>query len=96
MPLTTERRGGPMKVTVNRDGDLVLDRADKERLGLHEGQRLTLPDPEDAWFGAPEWQEKEQAADADIAAGRVTTYASDEEFLASLEPRRRTPRVPQA
>jgi hypothetical protein len=82
-----------MKVTVNKDGDFVLDAADKERLHLQEGQQLVLPDPEDAWFWTPEWQEKERAADADIAAGRVTTYANDEEFLASLKPKSGTPHV---
>ena len=42
-------------------------------------------DPEQAWFWTPEWQEGEREADEDIAAGRVTRYDSDEEFLKYLE-----------
>ncbi|MDQ2741194.1 MAG: AbrB family transcriptional regulator [Chloroflexota bacterium] len=42
-------------------------------------------DPEQAWFWTPEWQEGEREADEDIAAGRVTRYDSDEEFLKHLE-----------
>ncbi len=42
-------------------------------------------DPKQAWFWTPEWQEGEREADEDIAAGRVTRYDSDEQFLAALE-----------
>lgn len=42
-------------------------------------------DPEQAWFWTPEWQAREREADADLAAGRGTTYGSDEEFLAALD-----------
>jgi hypothetical protein len=37
-----------------------------------------------AWFWTREWQAKEREADEDLAAGRGTTYASDDEFLAAL------------
>jgi hypothetical protein len=42
------------------------------------------PDPDQAWFWTPEWQAGEAEADADLAAGRVTTSYSTEEFLLSL------------
>lgn len=42
-------------------------------------------DPEQAWFWTREWQVKEREADDDIAAGRGTTYESDEAFLGALE-----------
>jgi len=42
-------------------------------------------DPEQAWFWTHEWQAKEHEADEDIAAGRGTTYESDEAFLGALE-----------
>jgi hypothetical protein len=42
-------------------------------------------DPEQAWFWTREWQAKEREADEDIAAGRGTTYESDEAFLGGLE-----------
>jgi len=41
-------------------------------------------DPEQAWFWTCGWQAKEREADADIAAGRGTTYESDEAFLGAL------------
>jgi hypothetical protein len=44
-------------------------------------------DPEQAWFWTREWQEREREADEDLAAGRVTRYESDEQFLAALDER---------
>lgn len=44
-------------------------------------------DPEQAWFWTREWQEHEREADADLAAGRVTRFESDEDFLAELDER---------
>lgn len=38
-----------------------------------------------AWFWTPEWQKMEREADEDIAAGRVTTYDSADDFLRSLD-----------
>ena len=42
---------------------------------------------EQAWFWTREWQAREREADDDPAAGRVTRYESDEEFLAALDER---------
>lgn len=42
-------------------------------------------DPEQAWFWTREWQAKEQEADEDLAAGRATTFESDDELLGALE-----------
>ena len=44
-------------------------------------------DPEQAWFWTREWQTKEREADDDLAAGRVSRYENDEEFLAALDER---------
>ena len=44
-------------------------------------------DPEQAWFWTREWQAKEREADDDLAARRVTSYTSDEDFLAALDER---------
>jgi hypothetical protein len=41
-------------------------------------------DPEQAWFWTREWQEREREAEEDLAAGRVTRYEDDEQFLAAL------------
>lgn len=59
------------------DGAAVL-------LGEISGGRI---DPEQAWFWTRDWQAREREADDDIAAGRVTGYASDAEFLAALDAR---------
>lgn len=48
-------------------------------------------DATQAWFWKPEWQRREREADADIAAGRVERFDSDEEFLAALERRVKPP-----
>jgi len=53
-------------------------------VGLHKPDPVP---PDQAWFWTPEWLAGEIEASEDIAAGRVTRYDSDEEFLASLEER---------
>jgi len=44
-------------------------------------------DAEQAWFWTREWQEREREADEDLAAGRVTRFESDEDFLTELDER---------
>jgi hypothetical protein len=44
-------------------------------------------DSDQAWFWTREWQARERDADDDLAAGRVTTFESNEEFLAALDER---------
>lgn len=44
-------------------------------------------DPEQAWFWTQKWQEREREADEDLAAGRVTRFESDQDFLAELDER---------
>jgi hypothetical protein len=44
-------------------------------------------DPDQAWFWTREWQGREREADEDLAAGRVTRFESDEDFLAELNER---------
>jgi hypothetical protein len=43
--------------------------------------------PEQAWYWTREWQAKEREADDDRAAGRVTRYETDEDFLTALDER---------
>jgi prevent-host-death family protein len=51
-----------------------------------DGRRLARIVPEeDAWVYSPAWQEKLQEAEADLAAGRLRRFDSDEEFLGHLE-----------
>jgi AbrB family looped-hinge helix DNA binding protein len=65
------QEGDEVLVTV-RDGEVVLTPA-------------TVVPRGQAWFWTEEWQAGEAEADADIEAGRVTRYDTDEDFLASLE-----------
>jgi len=44
-------------------------------------------DDEQAWFWTRDWQAREREADDDRAAGRVTRYEGDEEFLAAVDER---------
>ncbi len=44
-------------------------------------------DSDQAWFWTREWQARERDADNDLAAGRVTTFESNEELLAALDER---------
>lgn len=63
--------GDPVKVEVTKDGVIIL-------------RPQKIIDATQAWFWTPAWQAGEAQADADIAAGRVTHFETDEEFLASL------------
>jgi hypothetical protein len=50
-----------------------------------------MDDPSQAWFWTAEWQRGEREAAADLAAGRLDRFESDEEFLAALEERLKPP-----
>jgi antitoxin (DNA-binding transcriptional repressor) of toxin-antitoxin stability system len=51
-----------------------------------DGRRLARIIPEeDAWVYSPPWQEKLHEAEADLAAGHVRRFGSDEEFLDHLD-----------
>jgi AbrB family looped-hinge helix DNA binding protein len=55
---------------------------------IPEGILLRLKkviDASQAWFWTPAWQAGEAAASADIEAGRLELFKSDEDFLASLD-----------
>jgi antitoxin (DNA-binding transcriptional repressor) of toxin-antitoxin stability system len=53
---------------------------------VRDGRRLAriVPD-EDAWIYSPAWQDKLREAEADVAAGRVRRFDTDDDFLAHLE-----------
>ena len=84
---------------VRGKGQITLPREIRDAAHLEEGDPIEFEitahgilmrpkkviDASQAWFWTPEWQAGEREADADIAAGRVTTYLTAEEFLASLE-----------
>lgn len=84
---------------VRARGTLTLPAEIREQLGLEEGDQVEFEVDDDhlivtpvrvvprsqAWFWTPEWQNAEREADADRAAGRVTHFASDQDFLSSLD-----------
>jgi bifunctional DNA-binding transcriptional regulator/antitoxin component of YhaV-PrlF toxin-antitoxin module len=47
--------------------------------------RVYRIDAEDAWLYSPKWVAKVREAMDDVASGRVTSYDTADEFLASLE-----------
>jgi hypothetical protein len=71
-------------------GKLVAAAAAAAGLGLLPGRlsKTVRPqrDPHQAWFWTPEWQRKEAEARADIAAGKVESFDSDEALLAAFAP----------
>lgn len=85
--------------TVRARGTLTLPAEVRERLGLREGDQVEFTVDDDqlivtpvrvvprsqAWFWTPEWQAAEREADEDRAAGRVTRFSSDEDFLATFD-----------
>ena len=79
-------------------GQVTIPREIREAARLEEGDPVDVEvvpegillrpqkviDASQAWFWAPAWQAGERQADEDIAAGRVTTHSSGDEFLDSL------------
>lgn len=64
--------GAQLEITERDDGTFLL--------------RPVLPVPADqAWFWTKRWQTMEREADADIAAGRVSTFDDAEALLADLD-----------
>jgi AbrB family looped-hinge helix DNA binding protein len=63
--------GDPVEVEMTKDG--ILIRPQK------------VIDSTQAWFWTPAWQLMEAEADVDLSTGRVETFETDEDFLASLD-----------
>jgi len=83
---------------VRPKGQMTLPPEIRDEAGITEGTQIefirtdrgwllrpvvTVP-ADQAWFWDPQWQQGEQAANADIAAGRTTSFGSDDDFLESL------------
>lgn len=85
--------------TVRSKGQITVPREIREAAHLTEGDPVEFEvtsegillrpkkviDSTQAWFWTGAWQAGEQAASADIAAGRVTTHKSTEDFLGALD-----------
>lgn len=67
-----DRPGAQVEVTEREDGVLEL----RPQVAVPASQ---------SWFWTREWQERERAADADLADGRVIVTDDAESFLAELD-----------
>ena len=89
------------RTTLRAKGQITLPEDIRRAARLEEGDLLEaeitsegillrpqkLIDSTQAWFWTPEWQEGEREADADLAAGKTESFASDEEFISALRRR---------
>jgi AbrB family looped-hinge helix DNA binding protein len=94
------------RTTLRARGQLTLPEEVRAAAHLEEGDLLDaeltsegillrpqkIIDSTQAWFWTPDWQAGEREAEADRAAGRAETFASEEEFLAALRKRAKRPR----
>ena len=86
--------------TIRKKGQVTIPQEVREAAQLDEGttveflvvpdgvlmrRRVTISiDPGQAWFWTPEWQAQMAAAQADLDAGRSTTFQSGKAFLDAL------------
>jgi AbrB family looped-hinge helix DNA binding protein len=88
MTKTTMRERGQLTVPADVRAEAHLEPGDPVEVELVPEGILLRPkkeiDSTQAWFWTPRWQAMEAEATADIKAGRVETYKTDEDFLASL------------
>jgi antitoxin MazE len=99
--ITTTKENYLMPITkIKRNYQITLPRSVREQLKLavgdyieierQQGQIVIKPvkivHPEEYYFYTKEWQKKEQEADQDIAAGRVSqTYDDVNDFIKDLD-----------
>lgn len=89
------------RTTLRAKGQLTLPEEIRAAARLEEGDLLEaeitsegillrpqkIIDATQAWYWTPEWQAGEREADADLAAGRVETFASGEDLIRALKRR---------
>jgi antitoxin PrlF len=88
-------------MTLRAKGQLTLPEDIRKAAGIEEGDLFDVEvtpegillrpkrviDATQAWFWSAEWQAGEREADEDLAAGRVESFESGEEFLGALRSR---------
>ena len=91
MPRTTLRAKGQLTLPEEIRAAARLEEGDLLEAEITEEGILLRPqkviDATQAWFWTPQWQQGEREADADLAAGRVQTFNSGEDFLDALRAR---------
>ena len=88
------------KSRLRNKGQITVPHEVREALGAVEGDdllfytdeqgrvivsRAVVVPPEQAWFWSQRWQRMERQAQADVEGGRVETFDTVEEALASLD-----------
>lgn len=87
MSLTAYVMAAPLSdlpLPVIDDIDLSPHEPKFDATSTHSREIESSPDPEQAWFWTAEWQSGEREASEDIAAGRVESFDSAQDFLASF------------
>jgi antitoxin MazE len=88
---TTMRERGQVTIPASIRAAARLDEGDPIEIELVEEGILLRPqklvDASQAWFWSAAWQEREREADADLAAGRLDRFESDEQLIAAFEAR---------
>jgi antitoxin PrlF len=96
------------RTTLRAKGQLTLPDEIRSAAHLEEGDLLDAEitadgillrpqkviDAAQAWFWKTEWQAGEREADADLAAGRIETFDSDDAFVRALRSSARDPGQP--
>src|SRR5437762_3399985 len=89
------------RTTLRAKGQLTLPEEIRAAAHLEEGDLLDAEltdegillrpqkviDATQAWYWTPEWQAGEREVEDDLAAGRIETFYSAEEFVAALKKR---------
>jgi AbrB family looped-hinge helix DNA binding protein len=89
MMLTRVRPKGQITIPEEVRRALRLEEGDLVDVTIEDGSIVLRPkrliEASQAWFWTDAWQAGEREASADIDAGRVTRYESEDELLRSLE-----------
>lgn len=89
MPVTRVRTKGQITIPEEIRRTMRLEEGDLVDVAIEEGSIVLRPkkliEASQAWFWSDAWQAGEHEASADISAGRLTRFESDDEFLRSLE-----------
>lgn len=89
MGLTRLRSKGQITIPDDIRRTLRIEEGDVLDVAVEGGSIVLRPkkliEASQAWFWSDAWQAGEREASADIAAGRLTGFESDDELLRSLE-----------
>ncbi len=88
MPITRVRTKGQITIPEEIRRTLRLEEGDLVDVAIEEGSIVLRPkkliEASQTWFWSDAWQSGEHEASADISAGRLTRFESDDDFLRSL------------